>query len=44
MNNNPLGGLRRIQTDSNDTNDLHSREPDQPNGRDAELLDASEQR
>ncbi len=40
MNNNPLRGLRRIQTDSNDTNYLHSYEPDQTNGHDAELLDA----
>ncbi len=40
MNNNSLRGLRRIQTDSNDTDYLHSREPDQPNGHDAELLDA----
>ena len=40
MNNSPLRGLRRIQMDSNDTSDLHSREPGQPDRRDAELLDA----
>jgi len=40
MNKNPLRGLRRIHTDSNDTDDLHSRQPDQPNPHNAELLDA----